>query len=254
MDYTQKQLEEMVVGKPIDPTVQFFEQALMDPVQSKAAGHRVYNNTIMIKRQVPGVSDYVAQRATKEDIAKWPAEYMAFKHATEARKYPGLEVLYGITNIEKQELIDRGYGTLERLAAATDLPPHLAHLKLPAIRIYEAITAEEVHHDVEEEDQQEGSREEAYASSRDADGGERGATRGSDPGGPAFTGPGNGGGQSVPAPRRQDDDRHVGQPGLQEVRPGSGEQPAGGNEAGGRQHRAARVKPYDWQVDLNWSN
>lgn len=168
MDYTQKQLEEMVVGKPIDPTIEFYEQALLDVDASKASGRRVYRNTLMIKRQVPGVTDYVAQRATSADVARWPGEYQAFKAGVQAKKSPGLEVLYGISNVERQELIDRGYSTVERLASAIDVPEHLAHLQPPAQRIHAAIKAEEQNNAQQEEDQHEEARraEEVPAESR----------------------------------------------------------------------------------------
>ena len=158
MDYTNKQLEEMVVGKPIDPTIEFYEQALLDVEESKAQGRRIYSNVLMIKRQVPGVTDYVAQRATPEDVRRWPSEYQAFKMGVQARKSPGLEVLHGISNVERQELIDRGYSTVERLAAATDVPGHLVHLQPPAQRIHAAIMAEEQNNAQQEEDNQQKAR------------------------------------------------------------------------------------------------
>jgi hypothetical protein len=165
MDLSQEKLEELVVGKPIDPTIEFYEQALLDVDASKAEKRRVYKTQLMVKRRVPGVTDYVAQRATAVDVRRWPAEYHLFKTQVESKKSPGVEVIPGISSVEKQELIDRGYSTVERLATAPDLPEYLAHLQPPARRIHMAIKAEESHNGNEEENQQEDRREAQQAES-----------------------------------------------------------------------------------------
>ena len=217
MEYTQQQLEEMVVGKPIDPTIEFYEQALLDIEESKRLKRRVYQDVLMIKRRVPGVTDFVAQRAQPEDIARWPAEYQAYKTTVQTKKSPGLEVIYGISNVQRQELIDRGYSTVERLATATDVPEHLAHLQPSARRIHEAIQAEEQHNAQQEENNQQEASE----------------------------------ARELPAPRRRDDRPDVEQPRVPEVRPRGSERSAEGHEAGRRQHGGAEVNNIDnWSIEL----
>lgn len=149
-DLSQAELERMVQGKPVDPTITFFEQAILDPEESKKQGRRIYINRLMIKRVIPGVDDYVAQRARPEDVRRWPEEYNAFKTQVQERKSPGLEVIPGIDNIERQELVDRGYGTIRRLAQAVDVPEHLKHVQASAVRLHHAFEEEQHHGEVQE--------------------------------------------------------------------------------------------------------
>lgn len=244
-EYTQKQLEEMVNGKEIDPTIEFFEQAIMDPVQSKAAGKRVYNDTIMIKRIVPGVTDYVAQRATAQDIRRWPEEYAAFQRQVQSRKSPGLEVLFGISNVEKQELIDRGFSTIERLALADNVPEHLVHLQAPAQRVHMALMAEEIHRDheesIEEEiPQEEGVYQEGRPERHDAIEG-RGDREGHSPdrGGP------------VPPLHRQDERGNEQQQAVQEVRSEGLDSSPRRDEENRRKYNPSQID--NWKVDFTWS-
>lgn len=160
MELSQAKLEEMVVGKPIDPTIRFYEKAVINVEASKEAGRRVYENILMIERRVPGVTDYVPQRAKSRDIARWPAEYAAYQRTVQRQKSPSVSVIPGISNIEAQELIDRGYSTVERLATATDVPGHLVHLQPKAQRIHQVIQTEEIERGNEEESQQEDRVEE----------------------------------------------------------------------------------------------
>lgn len=236
MELSQAQLEEMVVGKPIDPTVQFYEQAILDVDASKKAGRRIYMDRVMIKRQVPGVTDYVAQRATAQDIKRWPREYQAFQEGIQRRKSPGLEILHGINNSEKQELIDRGFSTIELLANAELLPDHLQHLQPKARRIHMAIMAEESTNDREEdrkeEDRKEESNPEATLPREGTDCEEQ---------------------RALPTVRGLDHRTDVGQPGTETVRPGLIERGAEGNGEVRREHRPAKVAPIDdWKVDLTW--
>jgi hypothetical protein len=219
IEYTQKQLEVMVEGRPVDPTVTFYEQAVLDVENSNKEGHRVYRNQVMIKRIVPGVTDYVAQRASAQDIKRWPEEYEAFNTEVHKMKSPGLEVLPGISNVEKQELIDRGLSTVARLADSLNVPEHLAHLQPVARRIHQAIQAEEIQHGNEEEGKQEESREETADVST--------------------------------APRR-DDRADVGQPDIPHVRSNVVTERPEGNKTSGRYNGGGRQID-DWKVDFNWS-
>lgn len=221
IEYTQKQLEVMVVGKDIDPTVTFYEQAVLDVENSNKEGRRIYRNQVMIKRVVPGVTDYVAQRATPQDIKRWPEEYEAFDTEIHMMKSPGLEVLPGISNIEKQELIDRGLGTVARLSDSLNVPEHLAHLQPVARRIHQAIQAEEIQHGNEEESKQEEIREKVST-------------------------------ENVHATHRRDDRADVGQPGVPDVRPNVFPERSEGNQTSGRYNGGGRQVD-NWKVDFNWS-
>lgn len=211
MELSQKQLEEMVVGKPIDPTIRFYEKAVIDVEASQAAGRRIYNNILMIERRIPGVTDYVPSRAKSHDIRRYPAEYAAYQNTVQRKKSPEVAVIPGISNVEAQELIDRGLGTVERLATSTDVPDHLGHLVQMARRIHEAIKAEEQSNAHEEENQQEDRREEVSA-------------------------------EAVPSPDRQHHGPHVGQ---REVPPVPGDP----REAGeGVRSRRRDDSGKDWEV------
>jgi hypothetical protein len=223
-EYTQKQLEEMVVGKPIDPTIEFYEQAILNIAESKEQGKRVYRNTIMIMRRIPGVKDYVASEAKEADFARWPDEFIAYQAQVLMRRSPGLEVIPGISNIERQELVDRGYSTLAKLTEGTSVPAHLVHIQRIAARIHQAIQAEEIHHGEEE------SEEESIEESRP---------------------------EIVPEAHRREHNSDVGQRAVQGLQPGRSGEPPRGNDAGRQEHRDQRpkVSPIDnWKVDLTWSN
>jgi hypothetical protein len=224
-EYTQKQLEEMVQGKPIDPTIEFYEQAVLNVAKSKEQGKRVYRNTIMIMRRIPGVKDYVASEAKEADFARWPDEFTAYQAQVLMRRSPGLEVIPGISNIERQELIDRGYSTIAKLTEGTAVPAHLVHIQKVAARIHQAIQAEEIHHGSEEERNQEESIEESRP-------------------------------DIVPQAHRQEHNPDVGEHHVQEVQPGRSGEPAEGNPPGRQEHRGQHpaVSPIDnWKVDLTWS-
>ena len=220
MELSQAKLEEMVVGKPIDPTVRFYESAVLDVAASKASGRRIYNNILMIERRVPGVTDYVPQRAKARDITRWPGEYAAYKKSVQMKKSPEVGVIPGISNVEAQELIDRGLGTVERLATATDVPAHLGHLVPMARRIHEAIQAEEINSEQEE-------------SSKEGPGEEKGNSL------KAFRERGE---PDVPAPGRQE---HRGDVGRPEPAPAQGN----AREAGQRLHPSGQLNGrQDWSL------
>jgi hypothetical protein len=218
-EYTQEQLERMVQGDPIDPTVTFFEQAILEPTRSREAGRRIYENRLMIKRVIPGVTDYVAQRATAEDVRRWPEEYQEFKNRIQERKSPSLEVIPGIDNVERQELIDRGYGTVARLAAASDVPAHLEHIKASAIRINKAFQAEEQHNANQEESKQEGSEQEARNGS---------------------------------ATHRPDNHPAVRQLEVPRVQAGEQREDRQGHEEGRRDNHRKGIIVDDWKVEMVW--
>ena len=219
-EYTQAQLEEMVVGKPIDPTIEFYEQAILDVRASKEAGRRVYRSTTMVKRQIPGVKDYVASEAKAQDMKNWPGEYANFQMQLLQKKSPGLEVIPGISNVERQELIDLKLSTLSRLVEGEmSVPVHLQHLVPIASRIQQAIQAEEIRNG-EESNQEESNQEE----------------------------------RSLPETRGPQYDPDVEQPRVSQVQPGSGGEPAQGNQTGRQEHSSVNQHLDNWKVDLTWSN
>ena len=167
MDLSQKQLEELVVGKPTRARVSFYDQMTLDVAESKKQNRRIYREVCYIKETYPGVTDWVPRKATPADAGRFPDEYRLYQtQKMEVSK--GLTVpvssVPGITPAERQELIDYGIVDLAALAEADTLPPHLVPLKCRAKMTLEALQAME--NDSYEESEENHTRSEDTAAAR----------------------------------------------------------------------------------------
>lgn len=149
MELSQKQLEEMVVGKPGSPTVSFFDKPVLDRAKSEEAGRRVYRDQLMVKKTQPGVADWVAEYAQPADILRYAEEYDRYKNTRKGTTSPSIDVLPNIEPTHKQELIDYGLGTIDLLVSADVLPDHLKQAQDAAKIIYSAL--KEANHGGQEE-------------------------------------------------------------------------------------------------------
>jgi hypothetical protein len=142
-EYTNKQLERMVLGAVEDPNCVFYEQSKMNPDLSKAAGKRVYQTVLMVKYTQPGVTDWAPARAQKADIEKNQEAYNYFEKTRGDVGAPSINIIPGISPNEAQELIDYGMLTITQLCEAQTLPQHLQHVQDSARRINEVLTNEQ---------------------------------------------------------------------------------------------------------------
>jgi hypothetical protein len=136
VDFTHEQLVEMVDGKKTKPIAHFFEKAALDVAASKKAGHRVYNPTVYVQMNQPGVTDSISYPAQKSDIDSYPEEYNHFRvNRQGARRDVMIQIIPGLDIIHMQELIDMGLSTIARLAAAPSVPQHLEYARESAITL-----------------------------------------------------------------------------------------------------------------------
>ena len=217
-DYTDAQLTRMVEGVPEEPNVVFYEQSKMNPDESKAAGKRVYHTRTMIKKTQPGVTDWAAYVAQREDIAKYPKEYQLFLATRADVGSPSIDIIPGITPDEQQELIDYGMLTVTKLCEANTVPAHLEHVRASARRISSILKQEQ--HANEQSHEQEANEESHSEETSD-----------------------------VPSPNRQQHSRDVIQPSIQgSGRAGSGETKEGVRESGCEYHRQG-LSP-NWSIQI----
>jgi hypothetical protein len=152
-DLSQRQLEEMVEGRPQNPNVMFYEQATLDHVASTKAGHRIYRKAVFIKVTQPGVTDWTAYKAQPEDIRNYPEEYEYFLNNKQGDQVPGVEIIPNLDIAHLQELRDMGLTTIPRLADSQIVPPHLEYARHSAIAINTVLQEQS---NGEEESKQEG--------------------------------------------------------------------------------------------------
>jgi hypothetical protein len=157
-EYTNAELERMVLGKVEEPNVVFYEQSKMDPDLSRDAGKRVYKTVLMVKYTQPGVTDWAPARAQKEDIKAHPVEYQQFLATKDDVGAPLIDIIPGVSQDELQELRDYGLLTITKLCQAKTLPPHLQHVQASARRINEVLKHER---ESNQENHREEVREEA---------------------------------------------------------------------------------------------
>jgi hypothetical protein len=134
-DLTQAQLEMLVNGAPQLPNVIFYEKAALDRDASDKAHKRIYAKVVYIKITQPGLTDWAAYKAQKEDFAKFPEEYEYFLNNKQGAREPGVEIIPGLDIAHLQELIDMGLATIPKLAAVLQVPPHLEYAKQAAMTI-----------------------------------------------------------------------------------------------------------------------
>lgn len=142
-EYSQRQLERMVVGAIEDPNCVFYEQSKMIPELSREAKRRIYKTVLMVKYTQPGVTDWAPQRAQKADIENNQEAYNYFLETKGDIGAPSIEIIPGIDPGELQELIDYGLLTITKLCEANTLPAHLLHVQASARRINEVFKNEQ---------------------------------------------------------------------------------------------------------------
>jgi hypothetical protein len=167
-ELSQAQLERLVVGEEPDPHVQFFDRPVLNMRESKAQGRRVYRKATFVKKTHPGVTDWTAYEATKEDINEFPDQYQEYLRNRQGVREVGVDIIPNLDITHLQELLDYRLNTIPKLAEAVHLPPHLAYAQKAAIMInktlQEARNGEEESH--EESEHQEGTAEVVSAPDR----------------------------------------------------------------------------------------
>lgn len=218
-ELSQKQLEEMVNGKPAKPAVQFFEKAALNVAESNLQGRRVYDTVVYMIARHSGVKDAVSHRASKSDFAKFPNEYQTFLNSRQgARQSPKIDIIPGLQLAHMQELIDMGLATIEALADAAEVPSHLTYAHQSAVMLNQVLELQYA----------QGRERETVDATQDID------TR------PIH----------VPAENRQEHHRHVGQRTLSESDNGRREVTERTEETG-RPHHSEVLKTIDnWKLDF----
>jgi hypothetical protein len=130
---TQEELEVLVVGTSTEPDAVFYEQASLNHKRSQELGSRVYDKIVFIKLTQSGVTDWTAYKAQKADLEAYPEEYQYFLSNKQGDRKPGIEIIPNLDIIHLQELRDFGIQTIQQLAEATAIPPHLAYAQKTAI-------------------------------------------------------------------------------------------------------------------------
>ena len=208
-EYTDRQLERMMLGEEENPYVQFYEKSQMNVKLSKAAGHRVYETVVMCKKTQPGLADFAAYVAQPADIRDNPDEYDSFMNNKGDIGSPSVDIIPGVNPNEVQELIDYGITTITKLCEAKTLPQHLIHVQASGRRIQEALRHEQE------------ANEESHSEET----------------------------SDVPSPNRQQHSRDVIQPSIQgSGRDGSGETKEGVRESGCEYHRQGLSPNWSIQI------
>jgi len=149
-DYTQAQLEEMVVGKVEKPRATFYEKAVLDVGASKIAGRRIYNPTIFIQLIQPGITDNISYSAKRADIEEYYDEYEYFMSTRQGSNTSvPIDIIPGLNISHRQELIDIGLQTIDRLANAQTVPHHLEYAKISAMTL-NSVLQEQTNASIEE--------------------------------------------------------------------------------------------------------
>jgi len=156
-ELSQEQLEEMVNGKPAKPRCVFYESATLDHEASKAAGRRVYTAVVMCKLTQPGVHDWTAYHAQADDFLRYPEEYEYYLTNRQGTRSPSIDIIPGLEMVHKQELIDYGLATIDKLCAAKILPQHLMYAQDSARRLRAALNQETGRNGETRENQEQGN-------------------------------------------------------------------------------------------------
>ncbi len=142
-NYTNQQLEELVVGKKKKPYATFYDQSRLDPAESHKQGKRVYVTKLMILRKAEGLADCVPAFAQPKDIADYPNEYQLYLNTKNDPGSPSITTIPGIDPNHIQELVDRGIATISKLCETPNISPHLQYVQDSAIRINEVFKNEQ---------------------------------------------------------------------------------------------------------------
>ena len=169
-DLTQRQLEELVVGKNPNPNAIFFEHAVLNVPKSKEEGRRCYEKKTYIKLSQTGVTDTISYQAQKADLAQYPDEYQYFLSNKQGVRKPGIDIIPNLDIAHLQELRDYGILTIPQLAEMNVVPPHLEYAHRAA-KIFNKALQESSNGSIEEDIEEEGSSketEDVLASDRQA--------------------------------------------------------------------------------------
>lgn len=135
-DLSHEQLVELVVGKAEKPRAVFYEKAALDVAASKKAGHRVYKPVVYIRLIQNGVKDNISYAAQDSDKREYAAEYQEFLRTKQGvSDEVSIEIIPNLSITHKQELIDIGFPSINKLAEAEAVPPHLEYARKSAIML-----------------------------------------------------------------------------------------------------------------------
>ena len=150
-EHSQATLEKMVNDDEMPANVVFFEKAAIDQNKSVLEKRRCYKKHTYMKKTVPGLSDWVAHVATREDIRDYPDQYQTFLANKQGKREAGIEIIPGLDIIALQELTDYGLTTINKLAVAVNVPAHLQYAQDAAVRIRDLLQEERSHGKATEE-------------------------------------------------------------------------------------------------------
>jgi len=227
-DYTNIQLEEMVVGKQHKANAVFYEKARLMIDKSKEAGRRIYEPQTYIMLTQPGVTDKISYAATKKDIEAYPEEYAYYMQNRQGvRETVPISIIPNLNLAHYQELIDLGLSDVRILAETASVPPHLEPARQSAITLHRVL--QEQRHASKKENIEEEVVEEVQRLS------------------------------DVLETHRLEhpvDERRREVPGVQ---PGESGEPAQRHDEGGREQRHQLLNPVsmdtcNWKVDMVWRN
>jgi hypothetical protein len=144
-ELSQKELEELVVGKPQKPRVLFFEKAALNVAKSKEAGKRIYETKVYVQPMQTGVRDSIAYLAQKSDVREYRAEYEEFLKTRQGSKQSAsISIIPNLELAHMQELVDMGLGTIDALAESQVVPAHLEYARQSA-KALSAVLKEQRH-------------------------------------------------------------------------------------------------------------
>jgi hypothetical protein len=167
-ELSQAALEELVEGKPQTPRAVFYEKAALQVAESKLAGHRCYRTMVYVKLMQSGVTDNISYPARKKDIDDFPEEYQYFLGNRQGSTRAVLiDIIPNLNIANKQELVDLGLSTIDRLADSVSVPPHLEHIRQSA-KVFQSVLQEQLNVSIEEDSIEERSEASSFEGERKA--------------------------------------------------------------------------------------
>jgi hypothetical protein len=149
-ELSQAALEELVEGKPQKPRAVFYEKAALDVTASKAAQKRIYKTLVYVRLVQSGITDNISYVAKQGDINEFPEEYAYFMQNRQGvSQAVSINIIPNLNISNKQELVDMGLPTIEKLAGAVSVPPHLEHIRQSAI-VFQSVFEEQANGHKEE--------------------------------------------------------------------------------------------------------
>jgi hypothetical protein len=155
---TQKELEQMVNPTTDNRKAVFFEKAVLNREKSVVGGERFYDTAVYVKIKAPGITDWIANRAMKEDFKEYATEYEHFLKNKQGDRPPGVDIIPGLGIENLQRCIDMGLNTIPKLAAAKNLPLELEKAQQAAVAI-NVVWQEQTHGKEENNEENSNQRE-----------------------------------------------------------------------------------------------